>query len=387
MKKRIKRKFTETELARCWALWRSGLGYSDIARDLHSKPGTIFGVIRIHGGYAPPRRTRNPLHLRFSEREEISRGLAQKLSIRAIARQLNRSPSTILREIRRHGGLTRYRAHHAQDRALKRASRPKSCKLALNAELCELVSEKLERKWSPEQIAGWLRVRYKHDASMQISHETIYKSLYVQARGVLKKELLKHLRYGHKMRHTRAHSTRGDRGTIRIVNGLSIHARPPEVKDREIAGHWEGDLITGSGNSHVATLVERKSRYTLLAQVNGKDSESVVSAVVREIIKLPLHLRQSLTWDRGMEMAKHRELHLATNMMVYFCDPQSPWQRGTNENTNRLLRQYYPKKTPLGHLEQKDLDMVASELNERPRKTLGFLTPADVLSMTVALTG
>lgn len=221
---------------------------------------------------------------------------------------------------------------------------------------------------------------------MHISHETIYKSLYVQSRGVLKKELMKHLRYGHKMRHTKAHSTRGDRGSIRIVKGVSISERPPEVEDRAIPGHWEGDLISGSKNSHIVTLVERQSRYTILAQINGKDTESVINALIREMIKLPMYLRKTLTWDRGMEMAKHHDFSIATDMDVYFCDPRSPWQRGTNENTNRLLRQYFPKKTPLGHFSQDDLNEVAKELNERPRKTLDYRTPTEVILNSVAMT-
>jgi IS30 family transposase len=384
---RTRKTFTEEELHRCWQLWRQGLGYSDIAREIASKPGTVFGVIRLNGGFSPPQRQRNQRHLTLQEREEISRGIAKGLTIRAIALQLNRSPSTVSRELSRHGGINKYRATKADQTAWKNAVRPKSCKLASNPDLCNIITDKLQHKWSPQQISGWLSNHWSDKKDMQISHETIYKSLYLQARGVLKKELMRQLRYGHKMRHTKLHSTRGDRGTIRIVNGLSISQRPPEAADRAVPGHWEGDLISGSNNSHIATIVERKSRNTILAQLDGKDTDSVVQAITREMMKLPLSLRKTLTWDRGMEMAKHANFTIATDMAVYFCDPQSPWQRGTNENTNRLLRQYFPKKTPLDHFTQDDLDQVALELNERPRKTLGYKTPSEVISNTVALTG
>ncbi len=386
MLKRDKRSFTEDEQHQCWHLWRQGLGFSDIARALESKPGTIFGIIRLNGGFSPPQRGRNKLHLTLLEHEEISRGVAQGFTMRNIAAKLNRSPSTVSRELSRHGEEQRYRATSADQMAWKSASRPKPCKLASSSDLCDFIIEKLQHKWSPQQISGWLSRHSIDNKDMQISHETIYKSLYLQARGVLKKELMKQLRYGHKMRHTKLHSTRGDGGTIRIVNGLSIRDRPAEVIDRSVPGHWEGDLISGSNNSHIATLVERNSRYTILAQLNGKDTDSVVQAITREMMKLPINLRKTLTWDRGMEMAKHASFTIATDMAVYFCDPQSPWQRGTNENTNRLLRQYFPKKTPLNHFSQNNLDKVAFELNERPRKTLGYKTPREVISNTVALT-
>lgn len=386
MTNRSRKVFTDEERHRCWQLWRQGLGFSDIARDIDSKPGTVFGLIRLNGGFPPKQRYRNQLHLTLQEREEISRGIAKGLAIRAIATQLSRSPSTISREINRHGGVNCYRATKADQVAWKNACRPKLCKLASNPDLCDFITDKLQRKWSPQQISGWLSRNPVDNMHMQISHETIYKSLYLQARGVLKKELMKQLRYGHKMRHTKQHSTRGDRGTIRIVNGLSISQRPPEVNDRAVPGHWEGDLVSGSNNSHIATLVERNSRYTILAQLDGKDTDSVVQAITRELIKLPVTLRKTLTWDRGMEMAKHASFTIATDMAVYFCDPQSPWQRGTNENTNRLLRQYFPKKTPLDQFSQNDLDKVALELNDRPRKTLGYKTPSEVISNNVALT-
>lgn len=386
MTKRIRKTFTEEERHRCWQLWRQGLGYSDIAREIASKPGTVFGLIRLNGGFSPPQRQRSMRHLTLSEREEISRGIAQGLPIRQIATQLNRSVSTVSRELSRHGGLHQYRASKADDMAWNNALRPKICKLATHPSLCNFVADKFQSRWSPQQISGWLSRHWADNKTMQISHETIYKSLYVQARGVLKKELMSQLRYGHKMRHTKMHSTRGDRGTIRIVNGLSISDRPAQANDRAVPGHWEGDLISGSDNTHIATLVERYSRYTILAQIAGKDTDSVIQAITREMLKLPATLRKTLTWDRGMEMAKHANFTIATDMQVYFCDPQSPWQRGSNENTNRLLRQYYPKKTPLNIYEQSDLDEVASVLNDRPRKTLGYKTPVEVLYETVALT-
>ena len=378
--------FTEEEHRYCWQLWRQGLGYSDIAREIASKPGTVFGLIRLNGGFSPPQRLRNRRHLTLLEREEISRGIAQGYSIRSIATKLNRPPSTVSRELSRHGGEKHYRAANADQQAWNNASRPKPCKLASNPELRDFVIDRLVHKWSPQQISGWLSRNSVDNQYMQISHETIYKSLYLQARGVLKKELMKQLRYGHKMRHTKLHSTRGDRGTIRIVNGLSISDRPPEVSARAVPGHWEGDLISGSNNSHIATLVERSSRYTALAVLKGKDTDSVIKAITRELIKLPLNLRKTLTWDRGMEMAKHASFTMATDMAVYFCDPQSPWQRGTNENTNRLLRQYFPKKTPLDQFTQDDLNKVSLEFNDRPRKTLGYQTPSEVISDNVALT-
>lgn len=386
MIKRTKRKFTHDEQQQCWSLWRQGYGFSEIARELNSKPGTIFGIIQAHGGDLVPIRSRSKKHLTLSEREEISRGLAQGHSIRQIACHLSRAASTISREVKRNEGTNTYRASTADREAYKRALRPKQCQLVSCLKLCEFITAQLEAKWSPQQISGWLARYCPGDDDMQISHETIYKSLYVQSRGVLKKELMSHLRSGHKMRHTKQHTTRGDRGTIRTVKGLSINHRPPEVDDRAVPGHWEGDLITGSKNSHIATLVERQSRYTILAKLNGKDTDSVIAALVREMGKLPMHLRKTLTWDRGMEMAKHQDFTIATEMKVYFCDPKSPWQRGTNENTNRLLRQYFPRKTPLAHYSQEELSAVAKQLNERPRKTLDYQSPDRVLLKSVALT-
>ncbi|AXY40720.1 IS30 family transposase [Halomonas sp. JS92-SW72] len=258
------------------------------------------------------------------------------------------------------------------------------CHLATVPELRQLVAEKLALQWSPEQISGWLKLRFPRDRRMQVSHETIYRSLYIQECGVLKKELIQHLRSKRMMRRSKL-ATSQPRGKIR--DAVSIRERPPEVEDRAIPGHWEGDLITGARNSHIATLVERHSRFTMLVQVEGKDTTSVIAGLVREAQRLPAALRGSLTWDRGTELAAHKDFTVATDNQVYFCDPQSPWQRGTNENTNRLLRQYYPKSMDLSTFTQQDLDQVAARLNERPRKTLGYKTPAEVLSTTVALTG
>jgi IS30 family transposase len=247
------------------------------------------------------------------------------------------------------------------------------------------VAKKLTLDWSPEQISGWLKRRHSGSEEMQISHETIYRSLFVQARGVLKRELVGHLRTRRMMRRSKQASTRGQpRG--QIVDAVSIRERPPEVEDRAVPGHWEGDLLAGSNNTHIATLVERQSRFTLLVKVEGKDTETVVQALTKQVRRLPAELRKSLTWDRGMEMAAHKKFAIATDVQVYFCDPQSPWQRGTNENTNRLLRQYFPKGTDLSACEQTDLNRVAVRLNRRPRKTLGFRSPADVLNESVALT-
>ena len=366
-----------------WSRWKAGDSLSDIGRALGKHAATIHGVVHLHGGFAPPARSRSASALTTIEREEISRGIVSEVSIRGIALKLGRSASTISREIIRHGGHHRYRAADADLSAWKNAKRPKTCILALNIRLQSIVAQKLQCRWSPQQIAGWLALRYAGDDSMQVSHETIYKSLFIQARGVLKKELIEHLRGRRMMRRSRRSSTKGQpRG--QIIDGLSIRNRPAEVEDRAVPGHWEGDLITGSKNTHIATLVERHSRFTMLVKVDGKDTISVVSALSKQVSKLPMQLRRSLTWDRGMEMALHKKFTIATDAQVYFCDPQSPWQRGTNENTNRLLRQYFPAGTELSGYSQADLNKIALQLNQRPRKTLGFHTPADKLHLSVA---
>lgn len=371
--------------AEAWARWRGGESLSDIGRALGKHAGSVHGVVAARGGIAPAERRRSHLALTLAEREEISRGLAAGASIRRIAAGLNRAPSTISREINRHGTRRTYRASLADCQAWDRAHRPKPCRLATHPQLRMAVAEKLALDWSPEQIAGWLRVQYPDDSDMQISHETIYRSLFVQARGVLKKELMKHLRSRRMMRRSRLASTEGQpRG--QIIDAVSIRERPAEADDRAIPGHWEGDLLSGAKNSHIATLVERHSRYTMLVKVEGKDTASVVGAVSREIRGLPRELWRSLTWDRGSEMASHKVFTVATDVKVYFCDPQSPWQRGTNENTNRLLRQYFPKGTDLSGFSQADLNAIAQRLNQRPRKTLGFHNPADKIMATVAST-
>ncbi|MBR9879737.1 MAG: IS30 family transposase [Gammaproteobacteria bacterium] len=367
-----------------WEQWQAGQSLSEVSRLLCQHPGSVHRVLSTSGGIAPHPRSRSSRHLTLAERETISRGIATGQSFRRIAQQLGRSVSTVSREVARHVGRDRYRASTADEAAWEHAKRPKVCHLATVPELRQLVAEKLALQWSPEQISGWLKLRFPRGRRMQVSHETIYRSLYIQARGVLKKELMQHLRYKRMMRRSKL-ATSQPRGQIR--DAVSIRERPPEAEDRAIPGHWEGDLITGARNSHIATLVERHSRFTMLVQVDGKDTTSVIAGLIREAQRLPAGLRGSLTWDRGTELAAHKDFTVATDIQDYFCDPQSPWQRGTNENTNRLLRQYYPKGTDLSTFTQQDLDQVAMRLNERPRKTLGYKTPAEVLSTTVALTG
>jgi len=371
--------------SKLWVRWRRGEFQSDIGRALGKFPASIFGVLRLHSGIEPSKRTRARRVLSVTEREEIFRGLASDRSIRDIARQLGRAPSTVSREVSRNGSRQSYRAAVADERAWDAARRPKLCQLARYQPLRCIVAEKLADDWSPEQIAGWLQLTHAGTPAMQISHEAIYRSIYIQSRGVLKKELQKHLRTKRVFRQSR----HGNLGRMRssIKDAVSISERPPEIEDRAVPGHWEGDLISGSANTHIATLVERSSRFTMLVKVEGKDTQSVVSALSKQVVTLPESLRRSLTWDRGSELAQHRRFTLATDMDVYFCDPSSPWQRGTNENTNRLLRQYLPKKTNLGIYSQDELDAFALKLNQRPRKTLGYLSPADHFNRSVASTG
>jgi IS30 family transposase len=371
--------------AELWDRWKNGQSLSEIGSALGKHAASIFGVVVRSGGIAPATRRRSRLALTMSEREEISRGIAAGATIRQIAVAIQRSPSTVSREITRHGGAARYRAAEAESQAWDQARRPKLCLLARNSELQRVVARKLQLDWSPQQIAGWLKAHFAHDGGMRVSHETIYRSLFIQARGVLKRELIGHLRSGRVMRRAKNASTAGQaRG--QIIDAISIRERPAEIEDRAIPGHWEGDLITGSKNTHIATLVERRSRFTMLVKVNGKDTASVVTALTKQVRKLPAELRRSLTWDRGMELAEHKRFTVATDVQVYFCDPQSPWQRGTNENTNGLLRQYFPKGTDLSQYSQVDLNKIALRLNQRPRKTLGFHTPAAKFEASVALT-
>ena len=368
-----------------WKRWKQGQSLSEIGRALGKHAGSVHGVVSSNGGFIPAVRRRSRRALTLAEREEISRGLAADRSIRQIAARLGRAPSTISREIAGHGGGHIYRATEADAQAWVSARRPKPCRLATHPTLQHLVATKLMCEWSPEQIARWLKVAFPGQGPMQVSHETIYRSLFIQARGVLKKELIGHLRSRRMMRRAQRASTTGQpRG--QIIDGLSIRDRPAEVEDRAIPGHWEGDLITGSQNTHIATLVERQSRFTMLVKVPGKDTASVVTALSRRVRTLPAALRRSLTWDRGMELAQHKRFTVATDVQVYFCDPQSPWQRGTNENTNRLLRQYFPNGIDLSRYSQADLNTIALRLNQRPRKTLGFRTPAAILEAAVAHT-
>jgi IS30 family transposase len=368
-----------------WSRWKAGESLSEIGRALGKQPGSIHGVVASNGGYVPAVRRRSARVLTITEREEISRGLAEGASLRRIAGRLHRAPSSISREVARHGGRHRYRAARAQERAWDRARRPKPCKLAAVPRLRELVAGKLAEEWSPEQISGWLARTYPGEHALQVSTETIYRSLFVQARGVLRKELTAHLRTRRTMRRSRQ-ATRSGQGRGGIVDAVSIRERPAEASDRAVPGHWEGDLLAGSANTHIATLVERQSRYVMLVKVDGKDTTTVVDALTAQVQTLPAKLQASLTWDRGMELADHRRFTVATDVAVYFCDPRSPWQRGTNENTNGLLRQYFPRKTDLSVHSQADLDAVAARLNTRPRKTLRYETPAARLATAVAST-
>lgn len=371
------------EKSEIWRRWRQGQTFVEIAAALQRGLTSPHHLITKHGGFSPPQRRRSLRHLSIAEREEISRALARGESLRRIARGLGRPASTVSREVRRHGGRARYRAGSAEARAWSLGTRPKPCKLACQAALRVAVARKLCLKWSPEQIAEWLKRRYPGRTVMHVSHETIYRSLFIQARGLLKKELLSHLRAGHRYRRRRQANTAAQQSLGPIPAAISIRERPAEVEDRAVPGHWEGDLIVGTNNSYIATLVERRSRFVLLAKLEDRGTATVVAALTRKMRRLPRELRLSLTWDRGSEMAQHGEFTLATDMQVYFCDPQSPWQRGSNENTNGLLRQYFPKGTDLSIHSQRRLDAVARQMNGRPRETLGFRSPAEVLAETL----
>jgi len=369
-----------------WERWQKGESFNTIARLFDTSHSAISRIMYENGGIRPQERKRSSMALTLDEREEISRGLATQLSLRTIASQIGRSPSTVSREINRNGGYHRYRAALADKAAWKRALRPKPCKLAGNHRLIRLIANKLRLHWSPQQIVGWAKRQYPEDERYHVSHETIYKSLFIQARGVLKKELIQYLRTQRVMRTPQKTGLKGQ-GLGSIPNAISISERPASIEDRAVPGHWEGDLIVGPNNSCIATLVERHSRYVMLVKLENKKTETVISALIKQAKGLPHELYQSLTWDRGSELSDHRRFTLATNIDVYFCDPQSPWQRGTNENTNRLLRQYFPKGTDLSVHSQRKLNRVARQLNERPRKTLDYETPADRFNACVALTG
>ena len=379
--RRKRRFYTAAESAEIWDRLRRGEGLKSIGRVFGKTSSSIFAHIRPSGGIRPSQRRRSRLALTLAEREEISRGLVHGHSLRRIACSLGRAPSTVGREIARNGGSGPYRAAASDRRAWDRARRPKPCKLAMHDQLRQAVAAKLERNWSPEQIAGWLKRTHPEDC--QVSHETIYRSLYVQARGVLKKELLLHLRSRRSIRRSR-HATQKGR---HILNAVSIRKRPASIEDRAVPGHWEGDLLCGSKNSNIVTLVERHSRYVMLAKVPNRETQTVVNALIKQARKLPDELYKSLTWDRGAELADHQRFTMETKIAVYFCDPQSPWQRGSNENTNRLLRQYFPKGTDLSAHSQARLNYVARELNERPRMTLGYQSPAERFQACVASTG
>ena len=378
-------KLSGDQRADMWKRWKAGQSLHEIGRALGKEHNVIYILLARHGGITPVVRRRSRKALTLVEREDISRGIASGCSLRVIAQRLNRAFSTVSREVARHGGRAQYRASEADQQAWESALRPKPCLLATHCKLQEIVASKLIQDWSPEQISGWLKQHYRDDKSLRVSHETIYRSLFLQARGALKQELVRHLRSQRRIRRSR-HSSIHGHSQGRIVDAISIRERPAEVEDRAIPGHWEGDLLRGTRNSHVATLVERHSRFCMLVKVPGKDTATVVAALSQHVRKLPATLRRSLTWDRGLEMAQHKSFTMATDVRVYFCDPQSPWQRGSNENTNGLLRQYLPKKADLSCYSQSDLDEIALRLNQRPRKTLGFQTPADKLQASVAST-
>jgi IS30 family transposase len=378
---------TKFERPELWRRWKQGQSTHEIAAALGCNSGTVSWHVRYYGGIQPPERIRAQGQLTLAEREEISRGLAARQSIRGIAARLRRSPSTISREVQRNGGIASYRAEAAEQAAWLRARRPKPCLLERNEPLRELVSQQLRQDWSPQQISKWLRERPDNAADMQVSHETIYRSLFVQAKATLKEELTQHLRSGKRTRRTQK---RVDNKRGQIVGAVSISERPAEAADRAVPGHWEGDLVVGANNSYVATLVERRSRYVMLAKLGGKSSTTVVDALIQLVKRLPQDMMRTLTWDRGTELAQHARFTVASDVKVYFCDPRSPWQRGTNENTNGLLRQYLKKTDDLSVYSQEELDAIARRLNTRPRETLGWRFPVDVLNEKingVALTG
>jgi len=385
MKQRRRIYYTETQKALMWERWRKGDTLAQIARLFDRYHSSVQGILAKTGGIQPAQRHRSRLALTLAEREEISRAVVAGHSIRSVAARLGRSPSTISREVRRNGGRQGYLANQADQLAWERARRPKACKLVRNRTLAQVVASKLRLQWSPEQIAGWLKHVYAVNKDYQVSHETIYRSLYIQARGALKRELLEHLRRSRAMRRSRQHTLKTDDRT-NIRDAVSISERPATAEDRAIPGHWEGDLLFGNANSQIATLVERQTRFVMLVKIASKDSEAVVNALIKHAGKLPQELYKSLTWDRGTEMAGHKRFTVATDIKVYFCDPQNPWQRGTNENTNGLLRQYLPKGTDLSVYSQAKLNAIARRLNERPRKTLNFDTPAERFHQAVAST-
>src|ERR1700719_1926370 len=344
MTQRKRSRLSPTQKLDIWKRWKAGQSLHEIGRVFDKPHTSIRHFLLPRGGIAPAARRRSRLALTLAEREDISRGIASGWSMREIARRMNRAASTVSREVRRNGDRPAYRAHDADCQAWVSALRPKRSLLAMNRKLRDIVASKLILDWSPEQISGWLKSQYPNDESMRVSYETVYRSLFIQARGVLKKELLDCLRSKRHMRRSRHASVHGQG---RIIDAISIRQRPAEAEDRAIPGHWEGDLLSGAKNSYMATLVERHSRFAMLIKVPSKETEAVVAALSRRVRKLPATLRRSLTWDRGLEMAQHKAFTVATDVQVYFCDPQSPWQRGSHENNNLLLRQYFPRGTDL----------------------------------------
>jgi IS30 family transposase len=386
MKQRPRIYYTESQKALMWERWQKGESLQQIAQLFDRNHSSVQRILAERGGIRPAPRCRAKVTLTLAEREEISRAMVAGHSMRSVATRLGRAPSTISREVNRNGGRGWYRASGADKAAWDHARRPKTCKLAENRRLANIVAGKLQGQWAPQQIAGWLKRAYPEDENYHVSHETIYRSLYIQARGALKKELLQHLRRTRAMRRSR-HHTQKTENHGRITDTVSISERPATVEDRAVPGHWEGDLLFGDNTSQIATLVERHTRYVMLVKVAGKDTETVISALIKNARKLPQELFKSLTWDRGKEMAGHKRFTLATDIKVYFCDPHSPWQRGSNENTNGLLRQYFPKGIDISGYSQAQLNAVARKLNGRPRKTLDYETPAERFSQSVASTG
>ena len=379
-------RWPEWRRERVWELWAEGRSIHAIEREVGMFRSNVAACLSETGGVRPRLRRRAERCLSIGEREEISRGLARGESFRAIARAIGRSHTTVSREVSRNGGRKGYRAQRADAATWKRARRPKPSKLALEGRLRAVVEEKLERRWSPQQISQWLRRTYRGDPSMQVSHETIYLSLFVQSRGALRRELCDHLRTGRRLRRPPAQRSKFQ-GQGRIPGMVMISERPAEAEDRAVPGHWEGDLLLGKRPTGIATLVERSTRYCqLVALPDGHSAEAVRDALIESIGSLPEQLRRSLTWDQGKEMLEHAQFTIDSGVQIYFCDPRSPWQRGSNENTNGLLRQYLPKRSDLNRFTQQELDTIAAELNGRPRQTLGWMTPAERLAEVLTQT-
>jgi IS30 family transposase len=377
------KRLSQADRAEIEALIWDGATFEAAAAAVGCSTKSIQRFMALTGGLKRRIKERSPLRLSLAEREELSRGLVAGDSLRTIANRLGRAASTISREVGR-SGCQGYRAWQADKAAIERGRRPKPAKLAVNSRLCREVERGLEAKWSPQQISARLICDYPDDPDMRVSHETIYKTLFIQARGALRKELASCLRSGRAQR--RPHMRTEQSGAGRLRNPILISERPPEVEDRAVPGHWEGDLIIGKGaRSAIGTLVERTSRYVMLLHLpHGRTAEDVRAALTRQVSKLPVELRRTLTWDQGKEMAEHVRFSTDTNMQVFFCDPHSPWQRGSAENTNGLLRQYFPRNTDLSVHSAAHLNAVARELNNRPRQTLNWMKPSEVFGRTVA---